>query len=182
MGRALSNISLVSGTEWLGFWFIILVIGRTNTGSLFLASAFEDHYEKIKSSAAELIVKLSLAIETTKSPNGPLCNMNKSKVEYYKNVCSRPDPNLAAILSLFEDLLIFHSAVFHKQIWWSFEKKRKWEGWMYKIIKNIPIILPHVLGNAWNFPEVHLQKHFPSNIQEYSAPLNFDCTNGEHAL
>ena len=95
---------------------------------------------------------------------------------------SRLDPDLAKILSLFEDLLIFHSAVFHKKIWWSFEKKRKWEGWVRKIIKNIPIILPQVLGNAWKFPKVHLQKHLPSNIQSYGAPLNFDCTNGEHAL
>ena len=38
MDRGLSNLSLVSGTEWSGFWFAILVIGRTNVGSLFLTS------------------------------------------------------------------------------------------------------------------------------------------------
>ena len=44
MARGLSNLSLVSGTEWLGFWFTILVVGRTNVGSSFLASVFENYY------------------------------------------------------------------------------------------------------------------------------------------
>ena len=37
-------------------------------------------------------------------------------------------------------------------------------------------------GNSWKFPKMHLQLHIPDNIEIYGAPLNFDCTNGEHAL
>ena len=29
---------------------------------------------------------------------------------------------------------------------------------------------------------MHLLSHSPQNIEIYGAPLNFDCTNGEHAL
>ena len=87
MARGLSNLSLVSGTEWLGFWFTILVVGRTNVGSSFLASAFEDYYKKIKKKAEKLVESLSSSIESTSSPDGPKCQIEKSKLEYYKKVC-----------------------------------------------------------------------------------------------
>ena len=38
------------------------------------------------------------------------------------------------------------------------------------------------MGNGYKFPDMHLPKNLPSNIQRYGAPLNFDCTNREHAL
>ena len=41
MKRGLSNLSGVSGTEWVGFWFIILIVGRTHGGSLVLAPTFD---------------------------------------------------------------------------------------------------------------------------------------------
>ena len=117
MRRGLTNLSLVSGTEWLGFWFIILVVGRTNEGSDFLSSAFEDHYEKVKLIAKENIAVLSLSIASTQTPDGPKCQLEKSKLEYNKKVYNRPNTDLSSILLLIEELLIFHSAVFQKHIW-----------------------------------------------------------------
>ena len=60
--------------------------------------------------------------------------------------------------------------------------KKKSIQWVRNIIKNLPIIFPRVEGNSWKFPKMHLQLHIPDNIEIYGAPLNFDCTNGEHAL
>ena len=37
-------------------------------------------------------------------------------------------------------------------------------------------------GNSWKCPKMHLLSHIPQNIELYGALLNFDCTNGEHAL
>ena len=51
MKRGLSNLSVVSGTEWVGFWFIILVVGRTPGGSLFLKHTSDTYYKDIKITA-----------------------------------------------------------------------------------------------------------------------------------
>ena len=75
MEHRLLNVSLVSGMEQLRFLFTTLNVGRKNAGLLFLASAFDSHYQNIKSNATKLIVKLSLVIETTQSPDRPV-NLN----------------------------------------------------------------------------------------------------------
>ena len=124
MKRGLSNLSVVSGTEWVGFWFIILIVGRTHGGSLFLEPTFNAYYEGIKTAAAKKIKKLSVDIESTVTPNGPKCRMNKSQVQYLTNVCTQSTPNFPSILNFIEDLIIFHSAVFQKKLLWSNEKKK----------------------------------------------------------
>ena len=53
MKRGLSNLSVVSGTEWVGFWFIILVVGRTPGGSSFLEPKFDAYYKDIKIAATK---------------------------------------------------------------------------------------------------------------------------------
>ena len=82
MKRGLSNLSVVSGTEWVGFWFIILIVGRTPGGYLFLETTFNAYYEDIKIAANNKKEKLLLEIESTKTPNGPTCKMNKLLVQY----------------------------------------------------------------------------------------------------
>ena len=182
MKRGLSNLSVVSGTEWVGFWFIILVVGRTPGGSLFLKPTFDTYYKDIKIAAAKKKAKLAEDIETTKTPDGPTCKMKKSLVKYLMDVCNQPNPKFSSILELIEDMLIFHLSVFQKRIFWSNGKKEKWCHWVRNIIERLPIIFPRVDGNSWKFPKMHLLSHIPQNIEIYGAPLNFDCTNGEHAL
>ena len=79
-------------------------------------------------------------------------------------------------------MTIFHSSVFQKRIFWSNGKKEKWCQWVHITIEQLPIIFLQVDGNSWKFPKMHLLLHIPKNIKIYGAPLNFDCTNGEHAL
>ena len=59
MKRGLSNLSVVSGTEWVRFWFTVLTIGRTHGGSLFLEPTFDAYYEDIKITNVKKITKLS---------------------------------------------------------------------------------------------------------------------------
>ena len=68
MKRGLSNLSVVSGTEWVGFWFIILVVGRTPGGSSFLERTFETYYKDITIAAAKKKARLAEDIKTTKHP------------------------------------------------------------------------------------------------------------------
>ena len=123
MKRGLSNLSVVSGTEWVGFWFIILIVGRTYEGSVFLEQTFEAYYAGIKIAAAKKIKILVEKIESTETPNGPKCMMHKSQVQYLTKTCRQSPPNFSSILTFIEDLIIFHSAVFQKKMWWSNEKK-----------------------------------------------------------
>ena len=48
LDRGLSNLTLVSGSEWVGFWFIIIGIGRPKEGKQFLIETFDKHYIKVK--------------------------------------------------------------------------------------------------------------------------------------
>ena len=182
MKRGLSNLSVVSGTEWVGFWFIILIVGRTPRGSVFLETTFDAYYKDIKIAANNKKEKLLVEIESTQTPDGPACKMKKSLVHYLTNICNQSNPHFSSILKLIEDLLIFHSSVFQKKLFWSNGKKHKWFQWVRNIIQQLPIIFPRVNGNSWKFPKMHLLSHIPQNIETYGAPLNFDCTNGEHAL
>ena len=182
MKRGLSNLSVVSGTEWVGFWFIVLIVGRTPGGSIFLQSTFDAYYKGVKIAAAKKKKKLLEEIESTETPDGPKCIMNKSQVKYLTKICNQSNPTFSSILILIEDLIIFHSSVFQKKLLWSNGKKQKWLQWVRNIIRQLPIIFPRVDGNSWKLPKMHLLSHIPQNIEIYGAPLNFDCTNGEHAL
>ena len=116
MKRGLSNLGVVLGTEWVGFWFIILILGRTPRGSLFLETTFDAYYKDIKIAANNKKGKQLVEIELTKTPDGPTCKMNKSLVQYLTNICNQSNPNFSSILKLIEDLLIFHSSVFQKRL------------------------------------------------------------------
>ena len=150
MKCGLSNLNVVSGTdEWVGFLFIILVVGRTSRGSLFLEPTFDAYYKDIKIAAAKKETeKLSEEIESTKTPDGPTSKMNKSLVKYLTNVCNQSNPNFSSILELIEDLIIFHLSVFQQRMLWSDGKKQKWCQWVRNIIEQLPIIFPQMDSNS----------------------------------
>ena len=60
--------------------------------------------------------------------------------------------------------------------------EKKWFQWLYNVINQLPIMFPRVEGNNWKFPKIYLLSHIPQNIEIYGALLNFDYTNGKHAL
>ena len=49
-------------------------------------------------------------------------------------------------------------------------------------MRNLTIVIPRVDGDCYKIPKMHLWKHVTESITEYGAPLNFDCSSGEHAL
>ena len=55
MKRGLSNLSVVSRTKWVGFWFIIFILGKTPGRSLFLEPTFNAYYEDRKITAAKKV-------------------------------------------------------------------------------------------------------------------------------
>ena len=159
MKCGLSNLSVVSGTEWVEFWFIILIVGRIPGGSLFLEITFDAYYEDIKIAANNKKEKLLVEIESTKTPDGPTCKMNKSLDQYLTKICSQSNPNFSSILKLIEDLLIFYLSVFQKRMFWSNGKKHKWFPWVRNIIKQLPVIFPRVNGISLKFPKMHFLSH-----------------------
>ena len=134
MKRGLANLSVVSGTEWVGFWFIILIVGRIHGGSLFHERTFNAYYEDIKIRAAKKSKTMG-KIESTKTPDGSACKTEKMLVKYLANICNQSNPIFSSILKLIEDLIIFNASVFQKRMLWSNEKRQKWYQWVRNIIK-----------------------------------------------
>ena len=116
-------------------------MGRTPGGSLFQETTFDAYYEDIKIAANNKKEQLLVEIESTKTPDGPTCKMNKLLVQYLTNICNQSNPNLSSILKLIEDLLIFHLLVFQRRMFWSNGKKHKWFQWVRNIIKKLPMEL-----------------------------------------
>ena len=67
MKPGLSNLSVISRTEWVGFWFIIFIVGRTPKESLFLKTTFDAYYEDKKITANNKKEKLLVEIELKKN-------------------------------------------------------------------------------------------------------------------
>jgi len=183
LDRGMTSLSLVTAKEWVGFWFVVLVVGHTNTGAEIFNRGFSHHISNATSKLSnEIMPALEANIKKTKSPEGPGNQMNKSKLKYFKALGRRPKPTLQSMLSLIEHLLIFHASVYKEDFSWSNEKEKIWKQKISYIVQNLPYVFPRIEGNGWKFPKLHLQQHLPYNVARFGSPRNFDAMMGEKAL
>ena len=184
--KGMTNTGNLTGTEWVGFYFALLVVGRTDQGrNLLEKKALPYHYGKVKEEAKERIIEIEKAIANCReeSKEGHNNMMNISKVEYLRNLVDKKDhPSYGQFMECIEQMLLLHAFATQKQLWWNKNVSAQVDKSLRNLIKQVVFCFPRVEGDCHKYPKMHLLKHLTHSIDEYGAPINFDCMDGEKAL
>ena len=184
--KGMTNLGNLTGSEWAGFFFGLLVVGRTDQGRRLLEKkALPHHYEKVKKESKARIQELELATENCKeeSKMGPNNQMNMSKLAFLKKLVSQSeDASWVNFMECVEQMLLLHAFATQKQLWCGRDDLAKLERSLRQLVDQIVFCFPRVEGDCHKYPKMHLLKHLPENTAEYGAPINFDCMDGEKAL
>ena len=107
-----------------------------------------------------------------------------SKLEYVKEILKQRNrkPTYEQFMDCVEQMLVFHAVVNKKEFWWSESLSEKFNRSLRMLIKDIVFCFPRIDGDCHKYPKMHLLKHLTRNVEEYGAPINFDCMDGEKAL
>ncbi len=183
--KGMTNTGNLTGSEWAGFYFALFVVGRTDEGKRLLQATLPGHYRKLKLNAEGKIAHLKEAVDNCKeeSMEGPIYQMNLSKIQYLEEFCHQTvDPTYGEFMDCIERMLLLHAFATRKELWWSPDLSMKFDISLRSLIKQIVFCFPRVEGDCHKYPKMHLLKHLTKNINEYGAPINFDCMDGEKAL
>ena len=146
-------------------------------------SALTAHYSSVKKASKKRITEFSRDMASVRNKESSKYSLNQSKVKYFQQVSDmKSNPNLASLIDVIERLLIYHSSVQQKSFTWDQDKNLRWEQFLQDLMRDLTVVIPRVDGDCYKFPKMHLLKHVTESITEYGAPLNFDCSSGEHAL
>ena len=183
--KGMTNTGHLTGSEWVGFYFALLIVGLTRKGKTLLEASLSSHYQKTKIVATQKIQVLEKSIEECKeeSKEGPNNMMNKSKVVYLRNFVDQgEDACYTEFMECVQQMLVLHAFVSQKKFWWSESVARSFDKSLRNLMRQIVFCFPRVEGDCHKYPKMHLLKHLTGSIGEYGAPNNFDCMDGEKAL
>ena len=111
------NLTLVTANQWVGFWFLVLIISCTPKGELILIDAFDSYYKNIKVEASIKISDITSKYGNINSKDNcetPTQHFDFSQLIYLKHITKQESPSMEKIINVIEKMLIYHSAC-HKK-------------------------------------------------------------------
>ena len=176
----MTDVENLTGTEWVGFHFALLAIGRTSEGEKLLQKALPTFYTKVKDDAKLKKIELQEKISKCKdvSKDGPQNVMNESKLECMKGIIrQRHFPTHKEFISCVEQMLVFHAKVNSKKFLWSKTCFRRFDESLKLPQKQTVFCFPHVEGDCHEYPKMHLIEHLSGSILE--CGVHFPGNTGE---
>ena len=154
--KGMTNTGNLTGSEWVGFFFALLVVGLTENGKRLITSSLENHYQKTKDLAKAKIKILKKSISECKpeSRDGPNNMMNQSKVDYLNKVVTQPNnASYSQFIDCIEQMLVFHAFVNQKRLLWSASVGKSFDKKLRIMMQQIVFCFPRVEGDCHKYPK-----------------------------